>query len=112
MITNRTNTPHYQWGRGCAAWLLFKSANAIIKEEIMPPGTEEVPHYHAATEQFFYVCEGEAVFYLEDRKYTLRQGDFIPVKNNATHKISNQSGNSLRFLIVSFPGNESDRINV
>tara|TARA_R110002049_G_scaffold306632_1_gene505411 strand:- start:2272 stop:2616 length:345 start_codon:yes stop_codon:yes gene_type:complete len=112
MIVNKTNTKQYQWGNNCNAWELFQSKNAIIKEEIMPPLTEEQLHLHKKTEQFFYILEGEATFIVDGKKGVVSQNEGIKIKIGQPHKICNDASRILRFLVISFPGNVNDRINL
>ena len=46
MIINTKNTKYYQWGNNCQAWTFIQSENVIVKEELMPPYTEEQLHFH------------------------------------------------------------------
>ncbi|MDL5511234.1 cupin domain-containing protein [Arenibacter sp. M-2] len=112
MILNKTNTKQYQWGNNCNAWELFQSKNAIIKEEIMPPQTDEQLHLHKKTEQFFYILEGKATFIVDGKKEVVSQNEGIQIKIEHPHKICNDTSRILRFLVISFPGNVNDRINL
>lgn len=112
MIVNKENTKNYQWGNDCNAWELFQSENAIIKEEMMPPQTEEELHLHKKTEQFFYILEGEATFKVDGKKEVVSQNQGIQIKIGQPHKICNDTTRTLRFLVISFPGNVNDRVNL
>lgn len=68
MIINSKNSKSYNWGNNCKAWELLQSDHVIIKEELMPPQTEEQLHFHEKTEQFFYILEGEATFVIDQKK--------------------------------------------
>ena len=112
MIINTKNTKHYQWGNNCQAWTFIQSENVIVKEELMPPHTEEQLHFHNETEQFFYILEGKATFLLENEKVSLLKNEGIKISAKQIHKISNESSGELRFLVMSFPGNMNDRANI
>lgn len=112
MIINTKNTEYYQWGNNCQAWTFIQSENVIVKEELMPPHTEEQFHFHNETEQFFYILDGKASFLLESEKISLSQNDGIKISAKQIHKISNETSEGLRFLVLSFPGDMNDRVNI
>ena len=112
MVISKSTAPHYQWGNNCDAWTLLLSDKAIVKEEEMPPNTEESLHIHEHTEQLFYILEGEAEFIMEQELFVLKAGNAISIKSGSAHKIANRSLQKLRFLVCSFPGNVSDRIEI
>jgi mannose-6-phosphate isomerase-like protein (cupin superfamily) len=112
MIINTKNTKNYQWGNNCQAWTFIQSENVIVKEELMPPHTEEQLHFHNETEQFFYILDGKASFLLESEKISLSKNDGIKISAKQIHKIGNETSEDLRFLVMSFPGNSNDRVNI
>lgn len=111
MIISKQNSTHYQWGNHCDAWTLLQSENVIIKEEKMPPNTEEQFHYHNETAQFFYVLDGKASFYIANDIIYVSKNEGINIPVKVVHKISNETSTDLRFLVISFPGNLDDRVN-
>lgn len=112
MVISKSIAPHYQWGNNCDAWTLLQSDKAIVKEEEMPPNTEESLHIHKNTEQLFYILEGEAEFIVGQELFVLKAGNAISIKSGSPHKIANRSSQNLHFLVCSFPGNVSDRIEL
>ncbi|WP_415329071.1 cupin domain-containing protein [Chryseobacterium sp. MMS23-Vi53] len=112
MIKSKNNSEHYIWGNGCDSWILKDSQNLSIKQEVMPSGTAEKLHFHNSAEQFFYVLKGEAVFYIDDEKFSLKPGESISVLPKSKHYISNESENDLEFLVISNPSTNNDRIEV
>jgi mannose-6-phosphate isomerase-like protein (cupin superfamily) len=112
MVIRRDNAIHTQWGVGCHAWTLLQSADVIVKEESMLPGSEEHMHVHAQTQQFFYILEGSAQFTLNGEQLSLPINCGIFVRAGSTHMIANRSSLPIRFLVISFPGNTYDRINL
>ena len=49
------NAEHYTWGEDCDGWHLVREPALSVIEESMPPGAQEVRHYHEKAQQFFYV---------------------------------------------------------
>jgi mannose-6-phosphate isomerase-like protein (cupin superfamily) len=79
MIKSKNNSEHYIWGNNCDSWVLKASANLSVKQEIMPSGTSERLHFHENAEQFFYILKGEAVFYSNQEKFSLKTGESISI---------------------------------
>lgn len=108
----KENLQPYTWGGACLAWSLQQSDNVIIKEEMMPPGTSEHLHFHRITEQFFYILSGDAHFFTNGKEFDITSGEGVSIFAGCPHKISNQTENDLRFLVISAPGNPNDRVEV
>lgn len=112
MIKSKNNSEHYIWGNGCDSWILKDSQDLSIKQEIMPSGTAEKPHFHKQAEQVFYILRGEAVFYINGEKLYVKEGESISVEPKSKHYISNESEEELEFLVVSAPSTNNDRTEV
>jgi|TARA_B110000261_G_C12926766_1_gene294785 hypothetical protein len=53
MKKSKENSEHYNWGNNCSGWYLVKSESLSVIEELMPPKTHEIKHYHNNSQQFF-----------------------------------------------------------
>jgi mannose-6-phosphate isomerase-like protein (cupin superfamily) len=103
---------HYTWGDGCDGWHLVKDENLSVIEELMPPGTAEVLHYHGRAQQFFFILSGEAVMEVDDRPVHLTAHDGIHLLPGVRHRIRNISKEPVRFLVISQPPSHGDRVQV
>ncbi|WBV61933.1 cupin domain-containing protein [Chryseobacterium camelliae] len=112
MIKSKNNSEHYIWGKGCDSWILKDTQHLSVKQEIMPSGTAEKLHFHKQAEQFFYILKGEAVFYIDEEKISIKAGESITVLPKSKHYISNESEEELEFLVVSAPSTNNDRTEV
>ena len=56
-------------------------------------------HYHARTDEFYYVIEGEGTMVLDDQTIHLHQGVVVYVPRGVKHKASGQ----LKVLVVCVP---------
>lgn len=112
MIQSKHNSEHYIWGNGCDSWILRDSFNLSVKQEKMPSGTSETPHYHTCAEQFFYILKGEAVFDLNGEKIPVKNGESISILPGTRHYISNETPEELEFLVISSPSTNNDRIEI
>jgi RimJ/RimL family protein N-acetyltransferase/quercetin dioxygenase-like cupin family protein len=110
-VTSALNALHFIWGENCEGWWLKKNGSFTVISEMMPPGTSEAKHFHTLTEQFFYVLEGKVNIELDKREYSLQEHEGIRVPAGTLHKIRNCSKQNARFLVVSCPDSQEDRIN-
>ena len=109
MILSKENTKEYIWGNHCKGWPLVDTTALSVKEELMPPGTEEVLHKHNKAQQFFYILKGCATFLIEDRVHTVKANEGIHLHPHTIHKIKNETEEDLEFLVISQPSAHGDR---
>ncbi len=102
--------PSYPWGDGCIGWHLVKNAQLGVIQEIMPPGTAEVRHYHERAQQFFYILKGEGTFELAGETQRLGPGEGIEVPPGQPHQLRNETADALEFLVISTPHAHGDRV--
>jgi mannose-6-phosphate isomerase-like protein (cupin superfamily) len=112
MIHSKNNSEHYIWGNNCDSWILNNSESLSVKQEKMPPDTSEKLHFHEKAEQFFYIVKGEATFYIDDAKFSIKREESITVLPKSKHCISNESSEELEFLVISSPSTNNDRTEV
>ncbi|GAB7019712.1 cupin domain-containing protein [Halostagnicola bangensis] len=70
----------------------------------IPSGSESWPyHYHTANEEAMYVLAGTGTLRLADEMYDLKDGDYVsfPADETGGHKVINDSGGPLRYLLFS-----------
>lgn len=112
MIRSKNNSEHYIWGDHCDSWVLKDTPGLSIKQEKMPSGTAEKLHFHKMASQFFYVLKGEAVFYVNDEKFSVKEGESISILPDVQHFIANEAIKDLEFLVISNPSINNDRIEI
>lgn len=112
MIHSKNNSEHYIWGNCCDSWVLNNSQNLSVKQEKMPVGTAEKLDFHTRTEQVFYILKGEAVLYINDEKFSVREGESISIQPKSEHFISNESQDDVEFLVISSPSTQNDRTEI
>lgn len=110
MVKTKENSEHYIWGNLCDSWVLRDTPSLSVKQEKMPPDTAEKLHYHEMAEQLFHILSGEAVFYIDDEKFSVKTGESISILPQSKHYISNESTVDLEFLVISSPSTNNDRI--
>ena len=112
-VTSKNHPLHHaKWGAGCDAWTLLNTEELCIKQETMPPGTEEVLHYHQKAQQYFFILSGEAVFEVDNVIILVHKGEGIHITAGKQHRVMNKYSGDLKFLVCSQPSTINDRFNL
>ena len=111
---SRDSAEHYGWGGPdgalCDGWHLVKTGELSVIEERMPPGAEEVRHFHERARQFFYVLDGELTMEADGQVHVLARGEGIEISPGGRHQAMNRGEAEVRFLVVSQPPSRGDRM--
>jgi mannose-6-phosphate isomerase-like protein (cupin superfamily) len=51
----------------------------------VPVGGGPGPHVHQTADEWFYVVQGDPVVHVDDRTFTLAEGDFVHIPMGTTH---------------------------
>jgi mannose-6-phosphate isomerase-like protein (cupin superfamily) len=103
---------HYVWGGVCDGWHLVRAPGLSVIQERVPPGGQEVRHYHQQARQFFYVLAGAVVLEVAGTAHTLTAQTGLEVAPGVPHQLFNQSGAEAVFLVISQPPTAGDRVTV
>jgi len=103
---------HYLWGNGCDGWHLLKRDDVSVIQERVPAGCSETMHYHQVSRQFFFILEGQGSMIFKDQTMTLQTGQGLEIPPGVPHQFSNLSQSEVRFLVLSVPKSQGDRITV
>jgi mannose-6-phosphate isomerase-like protein (cupin superfamily) len=101
---------HYTWGDGCDGWHLLRGEELSVIQERMPPKTSEVAHFHTRSRQFFYVISGTLSILLAGKLHRLAAEQGLEVAPKVTHRVLNESGADVRFIVISTPPSHGDRV--
>lgn len=101
---------HYSWGDDCHGWNFVDTDALSVKQELMPPDTAEVLHYHEKATQLFFILKGRASFTIDGVTTDLREQQGITVAPGQRHFIANRQNNDLEFILYSYPSAKNDRI--
>lgn len=110
MKVTKSTSEAYTWGHVCKGWHLVNTKALSVIQEMMPPGTQEVKHRHAITQQFFYILKGQAVFEVEGKEIIINKEEGIHIKANLVHQIKNKTDSPIEFIVISQPHSHGDRI--
>ena len=111
-VKSAGNTAPESWGEANLAWRLQAGKKLWLAEEEMQAGNCEIRHYHAYTEQVFYILHGEALMELSGNEIRMKTGDSLRIPTGEKHRIRNESSGLLRFLVISSGSTALDRINL
>ena len=111
-VTDKKTTSHYTWGNNCDSWILSENPSLSVKQETMPPGTREQLHFHTNAQQFFFVLEGMATFYVDETRTTLNKHQGLLIDKKSKHFIANETNEPIEFIVISQPLINNDRTNV
>ena len=110
-VVSRENAEHYRWGVDCDGWHLVKDKNLAVIEELMPPGSAEIRHYHEYAQQFFYILSGEVLMEVNGETRLIPAGSGMRILPGSRHQIRNPSSAAVRFLVISQPPSHGDRVD-
>ncbi len=109
-VTRRENAEHYTWGGICDGWHLLKSSALSVIQESVPPGAGEQRHFHQQAHQFFFVLSGEATMEVNDQTLVIGPQQGLSVPPGQPHRLVNESGSELTFIVISAPESHGDRM--
>jgi len=78
-------------------------ANQSLAEATIGAGAATQPHRHNATEEFYYVIEGEGLMRIGEEESPVRVGDAILIPPGAVHTLRNTGSTPLRILCCCAP---------
>jgi mannose-6-phosphate isomerase-like protein (cupin superfamily) len=103
----------YQWGDGGVGWRLVETEGLLVIEETLAPGCGEKHHYHMHAAQCFYMLSGRAMMQFTDgQNVEIDTGMALHIPPETHHAIVNQTGEEIRFLVISAPSSRGDRHEV
>lgn len=78
-------------------------ARQSLAEATLRPGASTQAHFHAGTEEIYYILEGRGVMRIETEERAVRTGDGIAIPPGARHQIRNTGDVDLVFLCCCVP---------
>ncbi len=83
-------------------------AQQSLAEARLPAGASTTPHYHAKTEEIYYITHGQGRMQLGDQLRDVQPGDAIAIPPGQVHQITNTGTDVLRLLCCCAPAYEHD----
>jgi len=82
---------------------LMHTAAQSLAEATLAPGQQTERHYHAASEELYYLVDGEGELEIDGERTPVTVGDAILIPPGAWHQITATGGSELRFLCCCAP---------
>lgn len=79
-----------------------------LAEARLPPGAATRPHYHAATEEIYYVLSGRGRMRIGNQERLVGPGDAIAIPPGSVHTIATVGNETLKFLCCCAPAYEHE----
>ena len=111
-VSRHNPLKHYLWGDLCDGWNLVDRPGLSVKLERMPPHTGEQEHYHEEARQFFFILKGTALFETEQGRFMVNAQEGLEIHPGCRHRIVNEGGQDLEFILCSQPSTTDDRKNI
>ena len=83
---------------------LMPAENQSLAEATLAPGQQTQRHYHAGSEELYYLVSGEGVMEIDGERSPVGPGDAILIPPGAWHQITATGSTELRFLCCCSPG--------
>jgi len=74
-----------------------------LAEATLPPGGSTRRHYHRASEEFYFLLEGNGTMELDGETRRVGPGDAVLIPPGSRHQITATGKRSLRFLCCCAP---------
>jgi quercetin dioxygenase-like cupin family protein len=78
---------------------LFRSDALLLGLNCLEPGQTQKPHDHADQDKFYYVVEGEGLFFIGETQKTAVTGEVIWAPAGVIHGVSNEADSRLTLLV-------------
>ena len=115
-VKNLDEVPAFTTKDGSEIRELLAHRNSVIRNQSLaearvPVGGGTLEHYHAKTEEIYYITAGAGRLRIGNETRDVKPGDAIAIPPGSTHKIWNTSNETLRLLCCCAPAYEhSDTI--
>lgn len=110
-VVNLDEAPAFVTKDGSEIRELLAHRNSVIRNQSLAearllPGQATEEHYHARTEEIYYVTEGSGRLRLGEELRDVRAGDAIAIPPGQRHKLWNTGTGILRILCCCAPAYE------
>lgn len=113
IIVSREQIAPYVTADGSTIRELLNAANSpmlnqSLAEATLSPGQKTARHFHARSEEIYFVLSGRGCMTVGEQTRQVRSGDAIAIEAGAPHCIENDGDVELRFLCCCAPAYSHD----
>src|SRR5438105_4009455 len=110
-VKNLDDVPAFTTKDGSEIRELLAHRNSVIRNQSLaearvPVGGSTLEHYHAKTEEIYYITAGAGRMRIENETRDVAPGDAIAISPGSRHKIWNIGNETLRLLCCCAPAYE------
>jgi len=115
-VVSLDNTPAFVTKDGSEIRELLAHRNSSIRNQSLaearvPVAGSTMEHYHAKTEEIYFITAGAGRMRIESEMRDVKAGDAVAIRPGRKHKLWNTGGETLRLLCCCAPAYEhSDTI--
>ena len=107
-IVNLNDAPPFTTKDGSEIRELLAYRNSSIRnqslaEARLPEGTATQEHYHARTEEIYFITAGQGRMRIEDETREVKAGDAVAIPPGKKHKLWNTGASTLTLLCCCAP---------
>lgn len=112
-IVNRDNVKPFITKDSSEIREILAPRNSIIQHQSLAearllPGLSTEEHYHARTEEIYYILTGSGQMVIDGENREVKKHDGIAIPPGTKHKITNTGDGGLIFLCCCAPAYEND----
>jgi mannose-6-phosphate isomerase-like protein (cupin superfamily) len=82
--------------------------NQSLAEAVIAAGSATEEHFHATSEEIYYIISGRGEMRVENEMFNVKAGDAVALLPRQRHKIWNRGEEDLVFLCMCVPPYEHD----
>lgn len=101
-ITNAHNAQLHKNPHGVSVSKLYDTEHAQIMHMVLKP-SESLKKHATPVDVAFYILEGEGIVEIGDEQAQVSADTLIDSPAKIPHKVTNESNNDLRFLVIKVP---------
>ena len=110
-VTNLDNAPPFITMDGSEIRELLAHRNSAIRNQSLaearvPVGGSTLEHYHAKTEEIYYITAGAGRMRIGNEMRDVKPGDAVAIPPGSRHKLWNTGNEALRLLCCCAPAYE------
>jgi len=77
--------------------------NQSLAEASLPPGSSTQEHYHARTEEIYFITAGQGLMCIDGETAEVKAGDAVAIPPGKKHKLWNTGQQTLKLLCCCSP---------
>lgn len=104
----------FRQGGNFGSKYLHRGENYELGKIVVPPKKryDEYRHRHEKTEELFWFLQGEPLFFIDEQKIRVREGDVYVIEPGEVHNLVNDTDKECLIVFAKSPRLEGDRFEI